>query len=165
MATVVRLARRGEPSQSGPKTPQLVRAADRLRGGSEPSTGAGRDVAGDRPTAIRRTGSPRRTASRGLDSDRETLAGLSCCEDDVTESFLHYKTACLYICWNRQELHRFATFVASAWIVFGVVLWTGSDMPRVVLLALIALGVAIGEVHEARKRRRPSSALVDARST
>jgi hypothetical protein len=45
------------------------------------------------PTAIRRTGSPRRTASRGLDSDRESLAGLSCCEDDVTESFLHYKTA------------------------------------------------------------------------
>jgi hypothetical protein len=46
--------------------------------------------------------------------------------------------------------------------VFGVVLWTGLDVPRVVLLALIALGVAIEEVREARKRRRPSSALVDA---
>jgi hypothetical protein len=55
--------------------------------------------------------------------------------------------------------------VACAWIVFGVVLWTGSDMPRVVLPALIALGMAIGEVREARKRRRPNSRLVDARST
>jgi hypothetical protein len=66
----------------------------------------------------------------------------------------------------RSQAAPLPMFAASARIVFGVVLWTGSDMPRVVLLALIALGVAIGEeVREARNRRRPSSAVVDARST
>lgn len=68
---------------------------------------------------------------------------------------------CLSICWNRQELNRFARVIASAWIVFAVVSLMGSQMPRVVLLVSLAVGVAIAMLQEARKHRGPSNPPVD----
>ncbi len=69
---------------------------------------------------------------------------------------------CLYICWNRQQLSRFASAIAAAWIMFAVLLWMGSQMPRVVLLVSLGVAVAIAELQAARKRRRPRNPPVDA---
>jgi tetratricopeptide (TPR) repeat protein len=69
---------------------------------------------------------------------------------------------CLYICWNRQELSRFASVIAAAWIPFAVLLWLGSQMPRVVLVVSLGVAVAIAEFQEMRKHRRPGNPPVDA---